>query len=56
MTPVDCLKKVHFAIQDAKNVQNATRRTQQILDAKYEKADLKQITKELSYLDRNKQK
>ena len=55
MKPVDCLKKVHFAIQEPKSVQNATNRIKQILDAKYEKADLKQITKELSYLDKNKQ-
>ena len=54
MKPVDCLKKVPFAIQEPKSVQNVTNRIKQIIDAKYEKADLKQITKVLSYLDKNK--
>ena len=33
--------KIHFAIQDSKNIKSATDRIKQILDAKYEKGKFK---------------
>ena len=50
MKPRNCTSETHFAIQESENVQNATARIKKILDAKYEKADLKQVVKELKHL------
>ena len=44
MKPINCKIKKHFAIQDSKNVRNSTNRIKKILDARYEKANLKSIT------------
>ena len=48
MKPRHCTPETNFAIQESKSVQNATMRMKKILDAKYEKADLKQIVKQLN--------
>ena len=56
MKPRDCTQETHFAISDSKNVAQATRRIKKILDAKYQKANLKEITKQLTYLSKDEQK
>ena len=56
MKPYNADYKEHFFIQDSKPVQESTSRMKKILDAKYEKADLIQITENLKYLNREKQK
>ena len=56
MKPRDSTYETHFAISDSKNVVQATRRIKKILDAKYEKANLKEITKQLNYLSKDEQK
>ena len=50
MKPRHCTPETNFAIQESKSVRNATTCMKKILDAKYEKADLKQIVKQLKYL------
>ena len=56
MKPRDCTVEGHFAIEESANVQQATSRIKKILDAKYEKANLKQIVKSLNYLEKHEQK
>ena len=56
MKPRNCTQETHFAISDSKNVAQATRRIKKILDAKYQKANLKEITKQLDYLSKDEQK
>ena len=56
MKPRDCTVEGHFAIEESANVQQATSRIKKILDAKYEKANLKQIVKSLNYLAKSEQK
>ena len=41
----------NFVIQESKNVKSTTNRIKKILDAKYEKANLKEITTKLKYLN-----
>ena len=41
---------------ESENVQNATARIKKILDAKYEKADLKQVVKELKHISKPERK
>ena len=47
--------RTNFAIQQRKNVKSATNRIKKILYAKYEKANLKDITTKLKYLNSNEQ-
>ena len=56
MKPRDCTVEGHFAIEESTNVQQATTRIKKILDAKYEKANLKEIVKSLNYLTKSEQK
>ena len=44
-----CKVQTNFAIQDSKNIKSATNGTEKILDAKYEKANLKEITNKLKW-------
>ena len=55
MKPLNCKVKKHFQIQDSKNVRNSTNRIKKILDASYEKANLKSITSKLKYLSSEEQ-
>ena len=55
MKPINCKIKKHFVIQDSKNVRNSTNRIKKILDASYEKANLKSITSKLKYLSSEEQ-
>ena len=52
MKPRHCTPETNFTIQESKSVQNATTHMKKILDAKYEKADLKKIVKQLKYLNK----
>ena len=56
MKPRDCEIKSHFAIAESNSVKEATGRIKRILDAKYEKANLKQVIKKLNYLTKVEQK
>ena len=56
MKPKNCTVKGHFAIEESANVQKATLRIKEILDAKYKKANLKEIVKSLNYLAKREQK
>ena len=47
--------RTHFTIQDSKNVRNATKRIKKILDANYEKANLKKLVNNLKYLNNDEQ-
>ena len=47
--------RTNFAIQDSKNVKIATNRIKKNLDAKYEKANFKEITNKFKYLNLNEQ-
>ena len=47
--------RTNFTIQESKNVNSATNRIQKILDAKYKKANLKEITNKLKYLNSDKE-
>ena len=50
MKPINCKMRTHFRIQDSKNVRNATKRIKKILDANYEKANLKKNVHKPTYL------
>ena len=56
MKPRNCTAETNFAIQESESVRNATTRIKKILDAKYEKADLKQLVKSLNYLQKHERK
>jgi len=56
MKPRNCTSETHFAIQESENVQNATARIKKILDATYEKANSKQVVKELIHLSKPERK
>ena len=43
--------KTNFATQESKNTRSGTYRIKKILDAKYEKVNLKDITTKLKYLN-----
>ena len=43
--------RTNFAIHESKNNKSATNRIKKILDANYEKANLKEITTKLKYLN-----
>ena len=45
----------NFAIQESKNIKSTTNQIKQILDAKYDKANFKEITTKLKCLDSDKQ-
>ena len=55
MKPMDCKMRIYFTIQDSKNVKNATKRMKKILDANYEKANLKKIVSNVKYPSNDKQ-
>ena len=55
MKPIDCKMRTHFTIQDSKNVRNTPKRIKKILDANYEKANLKKIFNNLKYRSNDKQ-
>ena len=56
MKPKDCKRESHFAISESEKVQQATNRIKRILDAKYEKANLKKVVNKLDYLNKEEQK
>ena len=55
MKTIDCKIKIHFTIQESKNVRNATKWIKKIFNANYEKANSKQIVNNLKYLNNDKQ-
>ena len=48
-TENDCKMKTNFTFQQSQIIKSATNRVNQILDAKYVKGNLKQITTKLKY-------
>ena len=48
---IDCKMRIHFTLQDDKNVRNAANRIKKILDANYKKANLKKIVNNLKCLN-----
>ena len=46
--------KTNIAIQESKNIKSATNIIKKILDANYEKANLREITNKLKYLNSDK--
>ena len=55
MKSMDAEAETDFTIQDSTAVQDATSRIKQILEAKYEAADLRKITSECTHLDKQEQ-
>ena len=55
MKSSNCKMRTNFVIQDSKNIKSATNRSKKILDANYEKANLKEITTKLKYLNSDEQ-
>ena len=55
MKPEDATEQEHFNISDSTQVDEATMRIKDILDAKYEKADLDKIVAGCDYLDATQQ-
>ena len=51
---IHCKMRTNFAIQESKNIKSATNKIKKILDVKYEKANLKEITTKLKYLNSDK--
>ena len=51
MKSMDCEKRTDFVIQESKNIKSSTNRIKKILDTKYEKANLNEITTKLNYLN-----
>ena len=49
MKSINCKMWTNFAIQESKNIKRAIERIEKILDAKYEKVNLKEITNKLKY-------
>ena len=55
MKPIDDLVENHFSIQDPPKIQSETERIKKILDAKYEKANLKELVKGENHLFKEEQ-
>ena len=55
MKSIYCKMRTNFAIQESINIKSATNRIKKILDSKYEKANLKEITNKLKYLNSDEQ-
>ena len=55
MKSINCKMRTNFVIQESKNIKSATNRIKKILDANYEKANLKEITTKLKYLKSDEQ-
>ena len=55
MKPHDCQVEAHYHIDDSTSVNEATDRIKEILDAKYEKADLAQVARECAHLTTDEQ-
>ena len=54
--PMKSIKiRTNFVIQDSKNIKMPTNIIKKILDAKYEKANINEITTKLKYLNSDKQ-
>ena len=53
MKSTNCKMKTNFAIQESQNI--ATDRIKKILETKHEKANLKEITTEIKFLNSDKQ-
>ena len=53
MKSINCKMRTNFAVQESKNIKSATNGIKNILDAKYEKANLKEITNKLKYLKKD---
>ena len=51
MKSINYKMRTNFVIQENKNIRNVTNRGNKILEAKYEKSNLKEITNELKYLN-----
>ena len=47
--------RTNFTIQESKNIKSVTKRINKILDAKYEKVNLKDITTKSKYLNADEQ-
>ena len=54
MKSVDFKMRAHFTIQDSKNIKNANKRVKKILDANHEKANLKEMVNNSTYLNSDK--
>ena len=55
MKPHDCQVETHYHIDDSASINEATDRIKEILDAKYEKADLAQVARECAHLTTDEQ-
>ena len=55
MKPFESTRKTHFSISDSTRVTSETERIKRILDAKYEKANLKQIARKAIHLTTREQ-
>ena len=51
---INCKMRTNFVIQASKNIKIATNQIKKILDAKHEKANLKEITTKVKYLNPDK--
>ena len=51
MKSINYKMRTNFAIQESKNIKSAINRIKKILDAKYEKENLKEIITKLKYLN-----
>ena len=55
LKPDNCEMRTDFAIQESENIRNVTNRIKKILGAKYKKANLKNRTHKLKYLNSDEQ-
>ena len=55
MKSIDCKMRTNFAIQGSKNIKSAANKIKKILDAKYEKANSKDVTTKLTYFNSDDQ-
>ena len=51
---INCKMRTNHVIQESKNIKSATNRIKKIFDAKYKKANLKEITTKLKYYNSDK--
>ena len=55
MKSINCKMRTNFVIEESKNIKSATNRIKKILNAKYKKANFKEIRNKLNYLYSDKQ-
>ena len=55
MKSINCKMRTYFAIQESKHIKSSTNRIKKIIDAKYEKANSKEITITLKNTNSDKQ-